>query len=139
MRDTVTKLRGNLVRRTVLLAVLLVTVGTAGACSGGAAEAEAPTAEYVSTIPKPDSAQATELVATLAVIDPALGEDADQTVSRSRSQCESILADAAGALAGDRSLVELVQYRFTGSIAYNDDQAKAINDVIAGSPWCVAG
>lgn len=125
-------------RRTVLLAALLTTVGAVSACSGGAAEAEAPAAEYVSTIPKPDAEQAAELVATLAVIDPALGEDADQTVSRSRSQCESILADAAGTLAGDRSLVELVQYRFTGSITYNDDQAQAINDVIAGSAWCVA-
>lgn len=126
-------------RRTVLLAtVLLVTAGTLGACSGGAAEAEAPAAGYVSTIPKPDAAQAAELVTALAAVDPALGEDADQTVSRSRSQCESILAEAAGTLAGPRSLVELVQYRFTGSIEYTTEQAQAINDAIAASAWCVA-
>lgn len=121
-------------RRTVVAALLALTTATLGACSSEEAAPEASaSATSVSTIPKPDDAQAAALLEQLTAIDASLNEE--KSVSRSRDQCTSLLAAAAGE-GGTTSLGDQVRARFTAD-HLTDEQAQAIADAIMSGGWCV--
>jgi hypothetical protein len=94
----------------------------------------APGAASGPDIPEPDPAQAADLLARLAAIDPTLDEG-EKSISRARDQCTSILAADSGE-AGAYTLEELARLRFTAD-HLTDDQARLINDAIRSGGWCI--
>ena len=112
-------------------AVAAAAVLLLGACSGGSTTPAAPVVTAVA-IPSPDAAQATALLAALGAIDPSLNEA--KSVSRARSMCSSILANAKGE-GGVTPLVDVVRTRFTAD-QLTDAQAQAVIEAIQSSTWC---
>lgn len=105
------------------------------ACSSGTdAGAESTPSPEVSTatneIPRPDDAQAAELVAALGEIVPALADEPEDSIDSARNLCTSILGDA-------QNLEQSTALRFDdGTGRVDEDQAAAIIELVAAEPWC---
>lgn len=133
--------------RALAAAALLVLTATLSACGGGSADrdgdgvtnegatASAETTEtYVSEIPSPDAAQAIEIQAALAAIDPSFDEE--KSASRSRDMCDAILRDRAGNSHPSISLEDQVRTRYTAD-HLTDEQAQAVIAAVESAAWCV--
>lgn len=100
---------------------------------GATASAET-TETYVSEIPSPDAAQAIEIQAALAAIDPSFDEE--KSASRSRDMCDAILRDRAGNSHPSISLEDQVRTRYTAD-HLTDEQAQAVIAAVESAAWCV--
>lgn len=104
----------------------------AGCASDPAPKSAAPSAKIVSSIPKPDAAQESSLMAELAKIKPELANE--KSVDNARNQCHSsILAGSSEAMQ-----IESTKARFAdGKVKIlSDDEARQVIAVIKANGFC---